>query len=84
MAVITKKEEKAETIIGMMTNKEDVEEFKKLFREVYPDDYVKMFKVFNAEERNDKNGKGHPMPHPDTYLSNMYKVAMKKMNSQNK
>lgn len=84
MAVITKKEEKAETIIGMMTNKEDVEEFKKLFKETHPDDYVKMFKVFNAEEWKDKKGKGHPMPHPDTYLSNMYKVAMKKMNSQNK
>ncbi len=64
----------------MMTNKEDVEVFKKLFKEAYPDDYTKMFKVFNAEERKDKKGTGHPMPHPDTYLSNMYKVAMKKMN----
>lgn len=82
MAVVTKKEEKAETIIEMMTNKEDVEEFKKLFKEAYPDDYAKMFKVFNTEERKDKKGKGHPMPHPDTYLCNMYKVAMTKMNSQ--
>lgn len=85
MAVVTKKEDKAETIIGMMTNKEDIEEFKILFKKTYPDDYAKMFKVFNAEERKDKKGKGHPMPHPDTYLSNMYKVAMKKsMNSQTK
>ena len=84
MAVVTKKEEKAETIIGMMSNKEDVEEFNKLFKETYPDDYVKLFKVFNAEERKDKKGKGHPMPHPVTYLSNMYKVAMKKMNGRTK
>ena len=76
MAVVTKKEEKAETIIGMMTNGDDVEEFKKLFKEAYPDDYSKMFKVFNTEERK--------MPHPETYLSNMYKVAMKNMNSQTK
>lgn len=84
MAVIIKKEEKAETIIGMMINKEDEEEFKKLFKEIYPDDYAKMFKVFNAEERKDKKGKGHPMPHPNTFLSNMYKVAMKKVNSKTK
>lgn len=82
MAVITKKEEKAEAIIGRMANQEDVEEFKKLFRESYPDDYAKMFKVFNAEERKDKKGKGHPMPHPDTYLSNMYKLALKKRSGQ--
>lgn len=82
MAVITKKEEKAEAVIGRMVNKEDIEEFKKLFRETYPDDYDKMFKVFNAEERKDKKGKGHLMPHPDTYLSNMYKVALKKISDQ--
>lgn len=82
MAVVTKKEEKAETIIGMMTNRDDVEEFKKLFKEVYPEDYAKIFRVFNVEERKDKKGKGHPMPRPDIYLSNMYKVTVKKMNSQ--
>lgn len=84
MAVVTKKEEKAETIIGMMTNRDDVEEFKKLFKEVYPEDYAKIFRVFNAEERKDKKGEGHPMPRPNIYLNNMYKVAVKKMNSQTK
>lgn len=84
MAVVTKKEEKAETIIWMMTNRDDVEEFKKLFKEAYPEDYAKIFRVFNAEERKDKKGKGHPMPRPNIYLNNMYKVAVKKMNSQTK
>lgn len=84
MAVIIKKEEKAEAIIGMMANKEDIEEFKTLFKETYPDDYAKMFKTFNAEERKDKKGKGHPMPHPETYLSNMYKVAITKLSSKHK
>lgn len=78
MAVILKKEEKAEKVIGMMTNPTDVEEFKKLFKATFPDDYAKIVKTYNAEERDDKKGKGHPMPHPDTYLNNMYKVAMKK------
>ena len=79
---MTKKEEKAETIIRMMTNTEGVEELKKLFKENFPDDYSKMFKVFNIEERKEKKGKGHPMPHPDTYLSNMYKVAIRKLDNQ--
>ena len=81
MAIITKKEEKAESIIMKMVNREDIEEFKTLFKATYPEDYAKMMKVYNAEERKDKKGKGHPMPHPETYLSNMYKVAVKKMTS---
>ena len=81
MAVITKKEEKAEAIIAKMGNREDVEEFKTLFKATYPDDYTKMMKTYIAEERTDKKGKGHPMPYPETYLSNMYKVAVKKMES---
>ncbi len=79
MAVIFKKEEKAEAIISMMTNRENIEDFKLLFKTTYPDDYAKMVKAYNAEERKDKKGKGHPMPHPEKYLSNMYKVAVKKM-----
>ena len=80
MAVITKKDEKAKAVIEQMTNREDIEEFKTLFKNAYPEDYAKIMKTFLTEERKDKKGKGHPMPHPDTYLSNMYKVAMKKNN----
>lgn len=82
MAVITKKEEKAEAIITKMTNREDIEEFKILFKATYPEDYAKVIKVYNAEKHKDKKGNGHPMPHPETYLSNMYKVAVKKRESQ--
>ena len=78
MAVITKKDEKAQAVIARMSNPEDIEEFKELFKETYPDDYTKMMNTFMAEERKDKKRKGHPMPHPETYMSNMYKVAVKK------
>lgn len=77
MAVVLKKDEKAKAVIGKMTNHEDIEEFKNLFKQMYPDDYAKIQKTYIAEERKDKKGKGHPMPHPETYLSNMFKVAKK-------
>lgn len=76
MAVIIKKNEKAKAVIEKMTNPEDVEEFKSLFKQMYPDDFAKIQKTYLAEERKDK--KGHPMPHPETYLSNMFKVAKSK------
>ena len=75
MAIIKKKSEKAKAVIGEMNNPEDVEEFKRLFIQMYPDDYVKIRKTYSSEERKDKKGKGHPMPRPEIYLSNMYKVA---------
>lgn len=78
MAVIIKKSEKAKMVIDAMTNQADIEEFKTLFKKMYPDDYAKIEKAYRDEERNDKKGKGHPMPHPDIYLSNMYKVCIKK------
>lgn len=78
MAVITKKDEKAHAVMAAMTDVGDIEEFKVKFQEMYPNDYAKIVKTYQDEERKDKKGKGHPMPHPETYLSNMYKVARKK------
>ena len=49
MAVITKKDEKAKAVFEQMTNREDIEEFKTLFKNSYPDDYAKMMKTFLAE-----------------------------------
>lgn len=77
MAVITKKDEKAKAVIERLINPDDMDEFKKLFKELYPDDFAKIQMTFFKEERKDKKGKGHPMPHPDIYLSNMFKVAKK-------
>lgn len=51
MAVITKKEEKVEVIITKRTNREDIEEFKTLFKATFTDGYAKMMKVYNADKR---------------------------------
>jgi len=45
---------------------------------MYPDDWKKLNANFNKEERKDTKHKGHPMPHPEKYLENMYKVGAKK------
>lgn len=34
--------------------------------------------VYQKEERADTKHKGHPMPEPEKYLENMYKVARSK------
>lgn len=41
----------------------------------YPDDWEKINKAFVKEERKTKPGKSHPMPNPDKYLENTYKVV---------
>lgn len=80
MAVFSKKEEKVNAIFEAMENINDKQEFKNKFKAMYPDDWnkVKVKAKFNKEERDTKPGKNHPMPHPDIYLSNMYKIGLKK------
>lgn len=79
MSVVLRKEEKVKAIFEKMTNPEDIEEFKSLFMQMYPDDFAKIQKIYWAEEKKDKKGKGHPMPLPEIYLSNMFKVAKSKI-----
>ena len=76
MAVITKKKEKQKNVLCSMKNKNDIDEFIKLFKETYPKDWDKIIRAYNTEKK-ESNGKRHPMPNPDTYLRNMYNVAIK-------
>ena len=78
MAIITKKDEKAERVLDAMQDTSDELEFKNKFKEMYPDDWDKINKTYIIEERKTKPGKNHPMPKPDTYLHNMYSVALGK------
>lgn len=78
MAVIIKKDEKVTSVMDAMIDKDSIQEFKDKFKEMYPEDWSKINKTYNKEERNTKPGKTHPMPHPEKYLENMFKVAKKK------
>ncbi len=77
-SVVVKKAEKAEEILNKMSDIKNEAEFKRLFKENYSDDWKKINAKYNKEERDTKPGKTHPMPEPDTYLHNMYKVAVSK------
>ncbi len=78
MATIMKKDEKFNAVWESMSNKNDINEFKEKFKEMYPDDWKKINATFKKEERKDTKHKGHPMPHPEKYLENMYKVGVAK------
>ena len=83
MTVIKKKDEKANMVIESMTNKQSEDEFRSRFKEMFPDDYLNIVRTYEKEERKCKRDKRHPMPHPDKYLSNMFKVAKQKKRDDN-
>ncbi|TEB17514.1 hypothetical protein Psfp_00386 [Pelotomaculum sp. FP] len=78
-AVVVKKEIKVKTVFAAMDNPSDMQEFKVKFKELYPDDWKRINNVYQKEERRDTKGKGHPMPEPEKYLENMFKVARAKI-----
>lgn len=81
MSVFAKKEEKVNKVFDAMSDSHDMQEFKNKFKEMYPDDWKRIISTYDKEERKDTKGKGHPMPQPEIYLSNMYKVGLKKRES---
>lgn len=73
-SVIVKKEEKVNAVFEAMKNTEDMEEFKQLFKSMYPKDWERVKQRYNQHEQHNTTGKGHPMPEPEKYLANMFKV----------
>lgn len=77
-AVVVKRKEKVAAVFGAMSNLDDMQEFKVKFKEMYPKDWQHIISVYQKEERKDVKKKGHPMPEPEKYLENAYKVARDK------
>lgn len=77
-AVVVKKEEKVAAVFAAMDNLDDMQEFKDKFKEMFERDWQRINSVYQKEERADTKHKGHPMPQPEKYLENMYKVARSK------
>ncbi|MBS3886649.1 MAG: hypothetical protein KGZ56_06295 [Dethiobacter sp.] len=77
-AVVVKKEEKVAAVFAAMSDLDDVLEFKAKFKEMFPKEWQHINSVYQKEERADTKHKGHPMPEPEKYLENMYKVARSK------
>lgn len=78
-SVVVKKEEKVRNIFlekGMDISEEEFIEF---FKTLYSKDWERIVSKYNKEEEKTKPGKKHPMPAPNKYLSNTYKVYKKKL-----
>lgn len=79
-SVIVKKSEKVNKIFSELGSDCSFESFKDKFKDEYPNDWDRIFKVYAQHELRDKKGKGHPMPKPEQYIKNMYTVGKKKFN----
>jgi hypothetical protein len=77
-AVVVKKEEKVIAVFSAMSDLDDMQEFKTKFKELYPQEWQHIIAAYQKEARKDRKHKGHPMPEPEKYLENMYKVAYNK------
>ena len=77
-AVVVKKEEKIEAVFQALGENVSEENFVSKFKEMYPKDWQRVVSNYEKEERKTKPGKSHPMPSPDVYMRNMYKVAVEK------
>jgi hypothetical protein len=77
-SVVPQKDKKVTAAFAALGNNHNEKLFAEKFKELYPSDWERIKKVYVDHERKDKKGKGHPMPEPDKYLSNMYKVYINK------
>ena len=77
-SVVVKKDEKVSSIFDLLGVDCTCDDFTKKFKEEYPKDWNRINKVYQDHERRDTKGKGHPMPEPNKYMENMYKVGKEK------
>lgn len=77
-SVVPQKEKKVEAVFAALGSAHNEKLFIEKFKELYPKDWERINQVYQEHERRDNKGKGHPMPEPEKYLSNMYKVYSKK------
>jgi len=75
--IVLKKAEKLEAVNVALPPGSSPEDFAKKFQEMYPEDWSKIIRRYNAHERHTPRGKGHPMPEPTQYLLNMVKNFIK-------
>ena len=75
--IFLKKEEKIEDTIKALEVNHSEDQFVEKFQELYPDDWKKVVKRYEAHQKLTPEGKSHPMPSPKKYLVNAYKVYKK-------
>jgi len=82
-SIVPKRAEKAMAIFSQLGVKCSEQDFKAKFKELFPKDWQRVIQAYKEHEEKDRNkkSKGHPMPNPEKYLSNMYKTYLKEVNS---
>ncbi len=75
--IVLKKTEKLKAVNASLPPGSSPDDFAAKFQEMYPEDWGKIVRRYQAHERQTKKGKGHPMPEPKTYLLNMVKHFIK-------
>ena len=75
-SLIVKREAKIKAVFDILGDEVTEELFIKKFKEMFAGDWLRIKAKYAKEERDTKPGKKHPMPKPDTYMRNMYKVAV--------
>lgn len=85
-SVIPKKKEKIEYLLKKYGSDITIEEFKIDFKKEYPKDWQNIKRKYNKQVviPKKKGKKAGPMPNPEQYLTNMYKVNFSTHNIDNK
>jgi hypothetical protein len=76
--VFLKKGEKIAATLNCLDDGHTEDQFVEKFRELYPNDWEKIVKRYEAHEKLTSKGKSHPMAPPKKYLISAYKVERKK------
>lgn len=79
MSVILKVDEKVRNVIDVLPKGYSNDMFLEAFKNTYPKDYQKCWRVYRKEERMSK-GKPHPMQHPDKHIINALKSYLSRNN----
>ena len=70
---INRKKDKIAAVFAEMGIDVDEEDFITAFKQMYPQDWLKINEKWQDEEKTTPVGKKHPMQHPDVYMKEMYR-----------
>lgn len=70
---INRKKDKISAVFASLGNQVDEDRFITAFKQMYPNDWVKIKERWQLEEDNTPLGKKHAMQHPNVYMKEMYR-----------
>ncbi len=77
MAILHKKEEKIQAVLGRLSKKYTQEEFVAMFIKLYSKDWGKIKSAYNKQAQDKEPGTVINMPKPDLYLKQLLDIFLK-------